>query len=66
MQLILFRDAEKETMYIAATVGSPASVPKKPSKKGGDRIIHLNIGGIVFETYASTLSKYPNTLLGVR
>lgn len=29
-----------------------------------DRIIRINVGGRIFETYLSTLLKYPSTLLG--
>ena len=29
-----------------------------------EKVIKLNVGGKVFETYVSTLAKYPDTLLG--
>jgi hypothetical protein len=34
-------------------------------KSEPDRIVRINVGGTIFETWASTLAKYPKTLLGV-
>eukprot|EP01125_Pyxidicula_operculata_P018696 TRINITY_DN6665_c0_g1_i2.p1 TRINITY_DN6665_c0_g1~~TRINITY_DN6665_c0_g1_i2.p1 ORF type:complete len:362 (+),score=67.40 TRINITY_DN6665_c0_g1_i2:21-1106(+) len=57
----------------SSTAPSPMSTPRvvafsnnpNPSAwKSTERRIKLNIGGQIFETYASTLTKYPNTLLG--
>ncbi|CAG8542463.1 9936_t:CDS:2 [Rhizophagus irregularis] len=33
-------------------------------KRSSERTIILNVGGIKYETYASTLTEYPDTLLG--
>jgi hypothetical protein len=47
---------------------SPKSVGRlsgaTPRSYGEDKIIRLNVGGTIFETWASTLAKYPKTLLG--
>jgi len=36
---------------------------KRTPSRGGERVV-LNVGGKIFETYLSTLTKYPTSLLG--
>lgn len=54
-------------------VSSKKKIPKERSHKKSasndttsyrDRVIRINVGGTIFETFLSTLLKYPSTLLG--
>eukprot|EP00111_Clytia_hemisphaerica_P005121 TCONS_00014748-protein len=45
-------------------VSSPQGSVASEQKNTGKPKIVINISGMIFETYASTLNKYPDTLLG--
>ncbi|KAM8891266.1 A-type voltage-gated potassium channel KCND2-like isoform 2-T3 [Spinachia spinachia] len=48
-------------MPVAST---PMPVPPQDKKKGKDGLIILNVSGTKFQTWRTTLERYPDTLLG--
>ncbi|CAH1225713.1 KCNA3 [Branchiostoma lanceolatum] len=56
---------ESETEKIAETDPLlPPESPLGPPPPSEDRRLRLNISGMIFQTWESTLNRYPNTLLG--
>jgi hypothetical protein len=68
-------ESESLESSVASVIRSPLSNSRQHSRsrvrsvsedqfKQQDERIRINVGGRIFESYASTLRKYPNTLLG--
>ncbi|XP_035687209.1 shaker-related potassium channel tsha2-like [Branchiostoma floridae] len=57
-------ESEGEMAETDPLLPSETPLPSPPTTPREDRHLRLNVSGMIFETWESTLNRYPNTLLG--
>uniref|UniRef100_A0A915JFE9 Potassium channel tetramerisation-type BTB domain-containing protein n=1 Tax=Romanomermis culicivorax TaxID=13658 RepID=A0A915JFE9_ROMCU len=57
-----------ETMAVNGSEASPGATPTESTSQDPSslpcNLVTINVGGLRYQTYAETLEKYPDTLLG--